>query len=371
MTARVGDTFAQFAGDQLSRLLALVLAQGEKSRVAPLILASSASRCGKRRWPRRPFVRSHRPTPPTPADRLRDADRSRRSARNVGDATRRIEFDGGERPHGRPAQSQAFAHGLVEIGCGDVPLAHQAHRLGQQRALQAIEDEAVELAPDHHRHLSDGAHHGMCALQRRCVRPRRAAKLDDGDQMRRIHRMGDDTARTPGERLGEARRGNGRGRACENRLGRRRRVERGKEVALDVDVLGRAFLHPLDVADGGAQLVAPHNASGGVACVGDQAKRRLLLEIARDMSLCARALCGVAVEDLVRPAGACKDHCPGTADESRTNDCRARCHEPRSMQNVFRIRKPGTPTTAHPMPIALIVIMQALCAVHPRRRGDR
>ena len=45
--------------------------------------------------------------------------------------------------------------GVVEVLGRDVALADQPKRLGQQRALQPVQDEAVDLAVDVDRHLAD------------------------------------------------------------------------------------------------------------------------------------------------------------------------------------------------------------------------
>ena len=73
----------------------------------------------------------------------------------IRDAAGRVEFDGLERPEERPAQAEAVLDGVVEIFGRDVALADQAERFGQQRALQPVEDKAVDLAVDGDRHLAD------------------------------------------------------------------------------------------------------------------------------------------------------------------------------------------------------------------------
>ena len=118
----------------------------------------------------------------------------------IGDTARRVELDRRERPDERPAQTQAVLDRLVEVLRRHVALADEAQRFGQQRALQAIQDEAVELALDDDRHLADLGHHRARALDRRGVGPRRAAQLDHGHEMRRIDRMRDEAARASGKR---------------------------------------------------------------------------------------------------------------------------------------------------------------------------
>src|SRR4051812_38554764 len=64
----------------------------------------------------------------------------------VRDPAGRIQFDGRERPHERPAQAEAVLDGLVEILRRGITLADEAKGFGEQRALQAIENEALDLA---------------------------------------------------------------------------------------------------------------------------------------------------------------------------------------------------------------------------------
>src|SRR3984893_9356963 len=73
----------------------------------------------------------------------------------IGDTAGRVELDRLERPHERPAQPESVLYGLVEILGRDDAVADQAARLGEQRALQSIEHEAVDLPPHHDRHLPE------------------------------------------------------------------------------------------------------------------------------------------------------------------------------------------------------------------------
>src|SRR5205807_2458380 len=73
----------------------------------------------------------------------------------VVDTARRIERNGGERPHERPAQAEAVAHSSVEVLGRYDALPDQPHGLGQQRPLQTVEHEAVALVVNRHRRLAD------------------------------------------------------------------------------------------------------------------------------------------------------------------------------------------------------------------------
>src|SRR5262249_14744223 len=64
----------------------------------------------------------------------------------IGDAARRVQLDRLERPHERPAQAEPVLERLVEILRRHIALAGEAECLRQQRRLQAVEDEALDLA---------------------------------------------------------------------------------------------------------------------------------------------------------------------------------------------------------------------------------
>ena len=110
-------------------------------------------------------------------------------------------------------------------------VAHEAVGLAQQRALQPVEDEALELDPHPHRREAGALEQRVRALddvlvreRRRARSPRRAA----GTAGCRDARRG--SARGPG---GRSHRGcrDRRGGAGENRLGRRQGIEPAQQVA--------------------------------------------------------------------------------------------------------------------------------------------
>ena len=82
----------------------------------------------------------------------------------VAHAARRIEVDGLERTHEGPAQRQAVADADIDILDRGIAVGDQAERLLEQRALQAVHDEAVELALHHDRRLAGGDQEGAGAL---------------------------------------------------------------------------------------------------------------------------------------------------------------------------------------------------------------
>ena len=70
---------------------------------------------------------------------------------------RRVQVDRLERPHEAPAQSKPVLHQRIEIRRRDHLVRHQPERLGQQRALQAVQREAVHLLVHRRRHLARAA----------------------------------------------------------------------------------------------------------------------------------------------------------------------------------------------------------------------
>src|SRR5436309_129907 len=80
------------------------------------------------------------------------------SALGVGGPGGRVQIDGLHRPHEGPAQAEPVLDRLVEILSRHIALIDQPERLVEQRRLQAIEDEALELAIDRDRHLTRALH---------------------------------------------------------------------------------------------------------------------------------------------------------------------------------------------------------------------
>ena len=112
----------------------------------------------------------------------------------VAHAARRVEVDGLERPHERPAQRQAFADADVDILDRGVAVGDQAEGLFQQRALQAVHDEAVELALHDDRRLAGRDEEGAGPLDDLGRRPGRRHDLGRRDEVGRVDRMDDEAA---------------------------------------------------------------------------------------------------------------------------------------------------------------------------------
>ena len=238
----------------------------------------------------------------------------------VGDPARCIQLDGFKRTHEGPAQAQSVADRVVEILRTDVAFLHEAERLGQQRDLQPVQDEAVDLALHVDRHLADAFEHRARAAARLLRGPRRTAQLDHRNQVRRIDRMGDDAARAAGELLGELRGDDRRRRRREHGVARRQRVHLRKGRALGVERLGSAFLDEVDGAHGLLERVDDRHARRRGGGIRHQPVRRQLLERRRDPSGGRRPLRRERVPDAHRPAGAREDIGPGAPDQSGTDD---------------------------------------------------
>src|SRR4029450_8088141 len=140
--------------------------------------------------------------------RLRHLFVERAVARAVIDNTaERVEVDRLERPHERPAQSQTVAHGLVDIIGRSVTVGVEPERLGEERTLQAIEDEALNFRAHDDRDLAYRLVQRLRSSHDVGRSPRRGRELDQRHQMRRVDRMRNDAARASGETLAPLRRG--------------------------------------------------------------------------------------------------------------------------------------------------------------------
>src|SRR5260221_388093 len=94
----------------------------------------------------------------------------------IRDSTGRIQLDGLERPHERPAQAEAVGDGMVEVLGAHVTLLHQAERFAEECGLQPVEDEAVDLLLHVDRHLTHLAQDRAGARSRFSRGPRRTAQ---------------------------------------------------------------------------------------------------------------------------------------------------------------------------------------------------
>src|SRR5258708_32042621 len=161
-----------------------------------------------------------------------------------------IKLDGLEGFEKRPAQAKPILHRVIEVFRRNKTFADQAERFGEQRALQPVQDKAVDLAVYRDRHLPDLRIDFARTVD--CVRrgPGRAAKLDQRYEMRWIDGMADQTPSAAGQHFREARCRDGRGRRHQQSIGRGEFVELGKDRNLLVDNLRAVLLHELDTLDG-------------------------------------------------------------------------------------------------------------------------
>ena len=236
----------------------------------------------------------------------------------VAHARRRIEVDRLERPHEGPAQREPIANADINVLDPRIALLDEPERLFQQRALQPVHDEAVDLALHDDRRVTGGAQEARRALDRLRRRPGRGHDLGGRNEIGRIDRVDDETARAALEAFREGRRQDGGGRACENRVRRRGGVEPREHGALHVDVLGGVLL---DVDDA---LERQFKGRRDVDSRGDFASRGAVQKIVRlevrqqpldiGQSLARRVLVLIPKRDLA--AGAGETDRPGAPDEA-------------------------------------------------------
>src|SRR5258706_3780576 len=72
----------------------------------------------------------------------------------IGDAARRVQLDGLEGTHEGPAKAQAVGDRVIEVLGAHVAVLHEPKGLREKCHLQAIEDEAIDLALHGDRHLA-------------------------------------------------------------------------------------------------------------------------------------------------------------------------------------------------------------------------
>ncbi len=156
---------------------------------------------------------------------------------------------GHEGAHLRPAQTEGIADDVVDLlGRGDV-VVHEPKRFAPERLQQPIADEGVDLLAHDERLHADRGIEGRGPRDRRRRRPLPGDDLDQRQQVDGIEGMSDDEPlRTPHRRL-QVCREQARGGRGNKGIGRRVPVDLGKELALQLDPLRRAFLHVVRLAD--------------------------------------------------------------------------------------------------------------------------
>ncbi len=160
----------------------------------------------------------------------------------IAHATGRIEVNGLERSHERPAQRQPVADADIDILDTGVAVGDKPESLLQQGALQAVHDEAVELALHHQRRMAGIDEEGARPFQRLGGRPRRRHHLGRRNEIGRVDRMHDQAAVPPLQMVGEFRRQQRRGGTGDDRLRAGKRIDQGKHLALHIEVFRRVLL---------------------------------------------------------------------------------------------------------------------------------
>ncbi len=202
----------------------------------------------------------------------------------IRDAAGGVELDGLERTKERPAQAETILDGVIEVFRRDITLADEAKSFSEQRALQAVQHKAVDLAVDGHRHLPDLAIDRAGAVDRLGRGPGRAAQFDQWHQMRRIDGVTDQAARPAGQVFREARGGDGRGGGHQERILRRQPVELGKDDLLFLDLLGPVFLDEFDAADGLLEVGGNRDPCDGAIGIAGQAMARQRVQLIADQA---------------------------------------------------------------------------------------
>src|SRR6185437_5643500 len=123
----------------------------------------------------------------------------------VSHAAGRVEVYGLERPHEGPAQGEPIADPDVDVLNAGYSLLDEAEGFLQERALQPVHDEAVDLALHHDRGVACVAQELRRALDGGRIRPWRGNDFSGGNEIGRIDRMDDETARAAFEVGGKGR----------------------------------------------------------------------------------------------------------------------------------------------------------------------
>src|SRR5258708_19696394 len=97
-----------------------------------------------------------------------------------------IKLDGLEGFEKRPAQAKPVLHRVIEVFCRNKAFPDQAECFGEQRALQPVQDKAVDLAVDRDGHLPDLRIDFPRTLDSVTRVPGPAATLDHPFTMRRL-----------------------------------------------------------------------------------------------------------------------------------------------------------------------------------------
>ena len=210
---------------------------------------------------------------------------------------------------------------LVEVRGRDVAVLDEAEGFGNEGGLEAVQDEALDLALDHDRHLTRVLEQRLGLGDDVGVAIAGRHQLDERDEMGRIDGMRHDHARPAWKRLAEERARDVRGRAREDGFRCGTAVELREDRALGRKRLRDAFLDIVGIGHGLGEALSQRYAP-------KRLRRRLIEEPGSRQGLQSRPdgigyrahRLRVRVEDGDRSAGARKDDGPRPPDQASTYD---------------------------------------------------
>src|ERR1700733_14867474 len=158
--------------------------------------------------------------------------------------------------------------GEVDVRGARVTLLEQSPGFLEQRSLQAIEDEPLDLPLDDDWGLAQRLHCGAKPGEDRRIGPRRRNEFDQRHEMRRGDRVGDEKTLAARRVLGEGGSWNARARTANDRITPNQGANGLGDGALLLHALEPRFLNIVDIGNRGAQVVNDrHPRANGVYAV--------------------------------------------------------------------------------------------------------
>src|SRR3984957_13109298 len=155
--------------------------------------------------------------------------------------------------HLRPTQAKGIADHIIQrLDIADIVL-DQPERLAPQRFEQPIPDESLDLARDDHALHADGVKNRAGAVDGRRRRRLAANDLHQREEVDRIVWMGDKQPLGVGEPRLKFRGQKAGSRGADQRLRGACGVDLGEHMALEIETLGYALLHPFGARYGVAE----------------------------------------------------------------------------------------------------------------------
>src|SRR5690554_2154833 len=167
---------------------------------------------------------------------------------------RSIQIYGLEWPHESPTQSEPILDSDVQVFHADIAALHQPECLAQQSTLQTVQHEAAQLFVDRDGLLAYCLHDVPGFLDDGGIRPRCAAKLYDGHQIRRVYRVSNQAAGPAPQVFGKRRGRNTGSGAGQHGLWAGQRIQGAEERLLQFQHLGQVFLYIVGVLQGERQV---------------------------------------------------------------------------------------------------------------------